>query len=381
MRTIWGEDFDAGAAIKWSGAYKIYDSNGNALAPDNYPARKAFLEQRAIGEEVIVETRNGERRHVTCYLQPLFSADGSCSGTMNLVADITDRKLSEQKLAGLMSDLENRVEQRTMQLKQANDHLTRANYDLEQYAFIASHDLQEPLRKIRMFVDLASRNRHDVQRLSLYLNKIDASATKMSTLVKDVLNYSMLLMNASEFVQVDLNDIASKTLAELASQIFIKNAKVTVGSLPVVPGVHSQLLLLFNNIVLNSLTFTDVSPQIVISADEVDGAQISQLGADTRQRYARIEFKDNGIGFDETYKDRIFDIFERLNTWGSHTGNGMGLPLCKRVVENHHGFITATSKRGSGSTFEVYLPSLKINPLSRDSGFVPEPGSSNAEGG
>lgn len=360
MRRIWGQDSDP-SVTAWSGAYKLYDSNGNELTRDDHTAKKAFLEQRTIEEEVTVETHAGERRHLVCYSQPILSVDGSCSGIMTIVADITDRKLSEQKLAGLMIDLEDRVEKRTIQLKQANDDLIRANYDLEQYAYIASHDLQEPLRKIRMFVDLLSRNHHDPQSLQLYLKKIDASASKMSTLVKDVLNYSTLLMNRPSFVEVDLNEIARKTLAGLASQIFIKNAKVTVASLPIVPGVDSQLLLLFNNIVANSLTFTDVSPAIAIKADEIDGEKISDLGADAKLRYVKIEFNDNGVGFDEEFKDRIFDIFERLQAGGSHTGNGMGLPLCKRIVENHNGFITATSKRGSGATFEVYLPSLQKN--------------------
>lgn len=150
-------------------------------------------------------------------------------------------------------------------------------------SYIASHDLQEPLRKIRMFTDLLSRSRHDAERFDLYLRKIDSSANRMSTLIKDVLNYSTLLMNKARFVKVDLNEIARETLGGLASWIFDENAKITVGSLPIVRGVDSQLLLLFNNIVANSLAFTEGSPAIKINAVEIAGKNISNLGADPMQ--------------------------------------------------------------------------------------------------
>ena len=355
MLKIWCNESNT-FALRWSGAYKIYDSNGKEMLPDQYPTRRAFLERHSLVEEATIEAPDGECKHVICYPQPLCDAAGVCTGVMDFIVDITDQRLSEEKLQTLMRDLEDRVGKRTIELKQANEDLMRANNDLEQYAYIASHDLQEPLRKIKFFADLLSKRLGDPESYHIYLSKIEASASRMSTLIHDVLNYSTLLKNTPAFVDVDLNDIAHEMLISFAYDIDIKKATVTVAPLPIIQGVPSQFLLLFNNLFGNSLTFSQGSPTIEITSREVAGKDKSKLGADPNRRYVQIDFKDNGIGFSEAYGDKIFDVFERLHDKGSHTGNGMGLPLCKKIIENHKGFIAARSSEGLGSTFEIYLP-------------------------
>jgi len=354
MLRIWG-NVDT-TTLRWSGAYKLYDPNGKELLPQDYPVRKAFLENRSLVEEATVETPDGERKHVICYPQPLYDSAGVIAGVMNFIVDITDRKVSEAKLETLMRELEDRVNKRTIELEQANEDLIRANNDLEQYAYIASHDLQEPLRKIRFFADLLSRRLGDPESFRVYLSKIEASASRMSTLIHDVLNYSTLLKNKPTFVDVDLNDIADEVLSSFADEIANKKARVTVAPLPTIQGVSSQFLLLFHNLLGNALTFSEDSPTVEITAQEVNGRDKFELGADPNRRYVQIDFKDHGIGFNHSYGDKIFEVFERLHNKGSHTGNGMGLSLSKKIIENHRGFIVARSTEGVGSTFEIYLP-------------------------
>lgn len=317
-----------------------------------------------------LRSQAGEYRWMLDRGRPLYDDQDVFVGHVGSITDIHDRKLaeeqakenllkyqlSEEKLEALTRDLEDRVEKRTLELKQANNELMRANNDLEQYAYIASHDLQEPLRKIRFFADLLSQRPGDTKSFHIYLSKIQASATRMSTLIHDVLNYSTLAKNASAFGDVDLNQVANEMLFSFEDEIANKNATVTVGPLPRVQGVASQFLLLFNNLLGNSLTFSEGSPVIEITAQEVNQKDKAESDADPNKRYVQIDFKDNGVGFDQAYGDRIFEVFERLHDKGSHTGNGMGLSLCKKIVENHNGFIAAKSMKGQGSTFKIYLP-------------------------
>lgn len=330
----------------------------------------ATNDRTAVKHVYRLRSKSEDYRWMLDRARPFYDDQGIFIGHIGSITDIHNRKiaeekatenerryqLSEEKLEVLMRDLEDRVEKRTLELKQANSELIRANNDLEQYAYIASHDLQEPLRKIRFFADLLSQRPGDTERFYFYLSKIQASASRMSTLIHDVLNYSTLSKNTRASADVDLNDIAREVLKSFEDEISNKNATVTVGPLPILQGVPSNFLLLFNNLLGNSLTFSERPPAIEITSKEVDGKDKASLGADPDRRYVQIDFKDNGIGFDQAYGDRIFEVFERLHDKGSHTGNGMGLPLCKKIVENHNGFIAARSAVGHGSTFEIYLP-------------------------
>ncbi|MDF2455034.1 MAG: sensor signal transduction histidine kinase [Cytophagaceae bacterium] len=244
------------------------------------------------------------------------------------------------------------------QLEIKNKELEKSNHNLEQFAYIASHDLQEPLRKIRTFSELLhdSLPNLDAQSKS-YFNKIDLSAQRMSSLIKDVLNYSRLSISEQVFEQVKLNDVLDEINNDFELMIAEKKAIVNIAALPAVSGIPLQLNQLFYNLIGNALKFCDQNPVIDIACRELSKDEVFRIHPlNSYQRYVLITCTDNGIGFDEQYADQIFNIFQRLNNRGHYEGTGIGLALCKKIMENHHGFIRASSKLSQGSVFELYFP-------------------------
>ncbi|HYG15435.1 MAG TPA: PAS domain S-box protein, partial [Bacteroidia bacterium] len=241
-------------------------------------------------------------------------------------------------------------------LKQTNEELLRTNQELEQFAYIASHDLQEPLRKIRIFSELLKENVASTELVGKYVDKIAASAGRMTLLIKDVLDYSRLSKTGENFVETDLNAVFENVKTDFDLLIEQKNARINYNGLPVVRGIPLQLHQLFTNLVSNSLKFSDKPPVIEINYKMVKGKDVNHEALHPEKNYAEILFKDNGIGFDEHYAEQIFVIFHRLNDRGAYSGTGIGLALCKKIVENHNGHITATGKPGEGATFKMYLP-------------------------
>lgn len=229
-------------------------------------------------------------------------------------------------------------------LKNYNEELSRKNRELEQFAYIASHDLQEPLRKIRNFTSLAERGLSAEQRKNLYIDKINASAAKMSNLIRDVLNYSRISMQEAAFEDVDLNIVLKDVLNDFEFTIREKQAVIVQGELPVVKGIPVQLNQLVYNIISNSLKFCSQEPNISIW---------HEVAADG---FHTLYFEDNGIGIEEQYAGKIFAIFQRLHTPSEYEGTGIGLALCKRIVDNHNGSIAVESKPGKGSVFVIKLP-------------------------
>lgn len=251
------------------------------------------------------------------------------------------------------------------QLQIVNTKLVKSNQELEQFAYIASHDLQEPLRKIQLFSQLAHTNQHDPVAAQQYLDKINKSAGRMSDLIKAVLNYSRLSQNKNAFVDVDLNATLRNTLTDLEIIIAEKNAVTRYGNLPVVRGVEVQLEQLFLNLLSNSLKFSAEQPVITITAETITAERLSTLlekdgtneeAVDQGTNYTALQFTDNGIGFEPQYAAQVFTIFKRLHSGQQYPGTGIGLSLVKKIVENHHGFITVTSSPGQGSSFNIYLP-------------------------
>lgn len=230
-------------------------------------------------------------------------------------------------------------------LKASNDELSRKNKELEQFAYIASHDLQEPLRKIRNFTSLAERNLSQEEKEKLYFNKINSAAERMSRLISDVLNYSKLSLKESEFSKVDLNVVLDDVIGDFEFLIHEKGANVTVDKLPVVNGIPVQLSQLFYNLISNSLKFVEEQPEISITYE---------LLAD--KSFHKISVSDNGIGIEEKHLSKIFTIFKRLHHQSEYEGTGIGLALCEKIVGNHEGKIDISSAPGEGTTIDVYLP-------------------------
>jgi PAS domain S-box-containing protein len=236
--------------------------------------------------------------------------------------------------------------------------LERSNAELEQYAYIASHDLQEPLRKIRSFgsyLQETHANKLDGNGRQL-LEKIMTSAERMSSLIKDILTFSSL-KKQTDYVPVDLNETVKMVLSDLDLLIVQKNAKVQTEALPTIEAIPLQMTQLFYNLFNNSLKFAkDGQPlHINISCRYLQSGE-RKHSLKKQQRYYEIVMSDNGIGFSKEHSEQIFGLFKRLNNRQLYSGSGIGLALCRKVVENHNGEIFATGKENEGAQFYIYLP-------------------------
>lgn len=241
------------------------------------------------------------------------------------------------------------------------EKLSRSNEELEQFAYVASHDLQEPLRKIRAFGErLAVKFRESLGEDGKdYIDRMQNAAARMQILIDDLLAYSKLSRSKEENVEVDLADIVKDVLNDLEIPIEQSKANVEVQPLPVVMAIRGQMRQLFQNIISNALKFNLPGniPSIQLRTEIIDGAQVKVLNnVHKKKQYCRITIKDNGIGFEEKFLERIFVIFQRLHGRSEYAGTGIGLAICKKIVENHNGHITAESKLNEGSSFIITLP-------------------------
>jgi signal transduction histidine kinase len=287
--------------------------------------------------------------------EPLREVEGAISGIIVVANDVTALATAKQLAQDNANELEKIVASRTSELKASNDQLLKTNSDLEQFAYVSSHDLQEPLRKIQIFTELASNNLKQEEVAMKYLDKIDSSASRMSTLIKGVLSYSKL-SGVSTYAPVDLNAVLRNVLDDYELLISQKEAIVNVSQLPVINAIELQIFQLFSNLVNNSLKFSERQPVIDISSRNVSSIEYEQYNLDTAKQYISIQFKDNGIGFEPQFSEKIFTLFQRLNNKREYEGTGIGLALCKKIVENHNGLIHVASTKGEGSIFNVFLP-------------------------
>lgn len=241
--------------------------------------------------------------------------------------------------------------------------LERANAELEQFAYVASHDLQEPLRKIRAFGERLKMKQSDLltDDGKTTLLKINQSAIRMQQLIDDLLMFSRTAnLRERIFEEVNLNSVFRDVKDELNDLIEQKKVTIISEVLPTVQGVEFQLFQLFNNLISNAIKYSkaDTPPIIEIDCQKVNGSELPNLGDIQKDNiYHRISFMDNGIGFDPIYSEKIFIIFQRLHNRTEYEGTGIGLALCRRIVTNHNGFIVAEAKPNQeGSIFHVYLP-------------------------
>jgi len=237
--------------------------------------------------------------------------------------------------------------------------LERSNKELQEFASVASHDLQEPLRKIQAFSDRL-RNRCaaalDDQGCE-YLDRIQNAAARMQTLINDLLTYARVASKAQPFVTTDLVSITREVVSDLEARIEQVNGRVVVGELPKLEADPLQVRQLMQNLIGNSLKYNrpDVPPVVSIYSHHlIEGPSKTQSAASGP--YCQILVEDNGIGFDEIYSEKIFAIFQRLHGRTEYEGTGVGLAVCRKIVERHGGTITARSTLGQGSTFTVTLP-------------------------
>ena len=311
------------------------------------------------GNDFLLEHRfirhDGEYRWQLSRATPQKDADGNIQMWVGTSTDIHDQKNFSDKL-------EKEVSERTAQLELKNRDLINMNIELQSFAYISSHDLQEPLRKIQTFASrLSDLDEQNISaKAKTYLGRIEISARRMQTLIQDLLTYSRTNSAERVFVKANLDEIAEEVKADFYERIEEKNAVVNfhpLGEATIIPFQFRQLL---HNLIGNALKFSkkNIAPVIEIKAERIKGDKINFQADFPHKVYYHLQISDNGIGFDPEYKNRIFEVFQRLNTESEFAGTGIGLAIVKKIVENHKGIITANGEKDKGAVFDIYLPEL-----------------------
>ena len=333
-------------------------------------------------EHPIINRLTGQVRIIQAQAQLVYTIDGKPIALSGTAQDITEQRqlqlaleqqvqerteeleATNEELAAINEELgatNEEIAVANKELEEANQNLTRSNQNLEQFAYVASHDLQEPLRKIQQFGDLLKTRYADSTGDELtYLERMQSAASRMSVLIKDLLTFARISTQQDATQPVVLNQVISSVLSDLEIPIQETGAVIRVDVLPTIMGDRGQLSQLFLNLLSNALKFhkPDLPPVIRVTTRQIDASDLPPTTSPARRArsYFSIDVVDNGIGFEEKYADRIFQVFQRLHTKNKFAGTGIGLAICEKVVVNHGGAITASSTPGQGATFSVFLP-------------------------
>jgi PAS domain S-box-containing protein len=313
------------------------------------PALRTLLEEilpertQFNGFEVVHEFPRVGRRVILLNARQIVTEESNSTMILLAIEDITERKLVEETLKIYAAKLE------------------RSNRELQDFAQVASHDLQEPLRKILAFGDrLKKRASESLDEQSQdYLQRMFNAANRMQTLITDLMTFSRIETKAQPFVPIDLGVIAGEVSADLETRIEQTGGRLEIDELPIIDADPMQMRQLLQNLIGNSLKYhrEGVPPIVRVYSQKPDEpSQESIDGSVLATPFCQIEVMDNGIGFDEKYLDRIFTVFQRLHVKDEYEGTGVGLAICRKIVERHGGTITARSSPGEGSTFVVTMP-------------------------
>jgi two-component system sensor kinase FixL len=313
---------------------EILDRIGRSESTENY--------------ETVRLNKEGGEIDVSLTVSPIKDSGGAVIGASTIARDITEQKRAEAQLKAMTADL------------------LQSNRELQDFASVASHDLQEPLRKIQTFADdLAENNMsglNDENRDTL--RRIQNAAGRMQRLINDLLSLSRITSRAQPFARVDLNNIAREVLSDLEVLIQKTGGRVDLSEIPTIDAEPLQMRQLFQNLIGNALKFNSPgrAPIVRVHGELIGGEERPASGSEGQtQQLCQITFEDNGIGFNEKYVDRIFAMFQRLHGRNEYEGTGMGLAICRRIAEHHGGSITARSTPGRGSTFTVTIPTIRVS--------------------
>ncbi|TDU39790.1 PAS domain S-box-containing protein [Gelidibacter sediminis] len=297
--------------------------------------------------------KNGQYRWIATYFMPKLSDDKTFESAVSSSLDIHDKKL-------FSDELEKKVELRTQELKETNLKLEKSNEELQSFAYISSHDLQEPLRKIRTFTSQIVLEDFDnlSEKSKTRINRLEASAQRMQTLINDLLAYSRTNDSDRTLENFDFKLIFNEINNDLKEELNMVDGQLVLNASTEVSVIPFQFKQVLYNLISNAIKFRDHSRKLIVafSASKVPGASIENNKIDPNKSYTVIRIKDNGIGFNQSSGEKIFDVFKRLHTRKEFEGTGIGLSIVKKIIENHNGFIEAKSESNEGAEFIIYLP-------------------------
>jgi light-regulated signal transduction histidine kinase (bacteriophytochrome) len=273
---------------------------------------------------------------------------------ISFIRDITLEKHNKEDLIVKSKQLEE-INQ-TLELK--NKELENSNAELASFSYVASHDLQEPLRKIQTFGKRILETEKFSDKTQEYFNRIITAGERMQNLIVALLDFSRTNTAELIFAPCDLNTIVEESKSELHLSMVEKQAIIEHENLPTINGLYIQLSQLFTNLIDNAIKYSrpEIKPHIRITAERIQGNEIGHPAANKQQEYHAIKIADNGIGFEKRHATKIFELFQRLHHKDEYSGTGIGLAIVKKIVTNHNGFIIAEGKPNIGSTFTIYIP-------------------------
>lgn len=350
----------------FDGDEEIFDDTLDALHKiDRERIRKAVFKSISperdgvFNEEFrVINNKTGTERILHAMGKTFFDDNGLPYLLTGTAQDITAIKKIQMALENQVRERTTALQRANQELENINQKLVNTNRELEQYAYVASHDLQEPLRKISMFSNLLKERDTDNQH-TVIIDKIVTASQRMSLLIKDLLEFSRLVSPDTRFLKTDLNEIVRLVQSDFELLIQEKNATVISADLPVIDAVPLQMNQLFYNLIGNALKFTNSgqNPVVALSVSKLSRQEVAiYIKNPLPSSYYKISIKDNGIGIEEQYQKQIFEVFKRLHSRSEYAGSGIGLAICRRIVNNHGGVILVESAKGQGTTFNILLP-------------------------
>jgi len=341
------------------------------------PKKSAFTDFKVthtfprIGEKVfllnasrIVQKSHGEQLVLLSFNDITDAMKTQKSEFEGFTKDIEETRNDNLVLEKAVKERTNQLDRSNKELAEKNNELGKMNKELEAFAYVSSHDLQEPLRKIQTFADRILEK--EVKSLSesgkVYFQHMQKSANRMQMLIEDLLTFTSLNAAERKFETLELTEIVKEVELDMKEKLDEKNASIAIHEMCEVNVIPFQFRQLINNLISNSLKFSkpETATQIHISSEIMKKDEIKTMEKLDQKFYCHIKFSDNGIGFDPEYSKRIFEVFEKLHSKDEYPGTGIGLAIVKKIVENHNGFVTATSELKKGTTFDIYLPTNNI---------------------